>query len=220
MHSVSKNSIYMTIAILALSACQTVDTVSVEPDPAVIGPASRALGVAERPTYQENDTYVYSAAHEGGEQNTSYISEIQPDGEHRWTSSGGFTGTRYDMVTWTSWDFEDGDKGTNAFEGESLYPIEVGRKTEMTYSGQNNEDAFSGYRTCEVLGEVAVTVPAGTFDTFHIVCTQGSKPGSTWRKREFYYAPEIGNDVLHIHTTEDGKTNNRRELVSYQPAGA
>lgn len=57
--------------------------------------------------------------------------------------------------------------------------------------------------------EERVTVAAGTFDTYRVMCFRAGQ------LRTYFYAPAIGMYVLRVTT---GKDAGRKELVSYRLA--
>lgn len=55
--------------------------------------------------------------------------------------------------------------------GGSIFPISVGSMETWEYTIATDRGVFtSGTRACETKAMVNITVPAGTFDAFHIVC--------------------------------------------------
>ncbi|EKV30374.1 hypothetical protein C882_4333 [Caenispirillum salinarum AK4] len=86
--------------------------------------------------------------------------------------------------------------GTGEITGSSgsLWPLSVGKTASWDYVHTNSRgDADRNTRRCEVEDTARVTVPAGTFDTFKVVCND------RWRTRTFYYAPEVNNVVREVH---------------------
>ncbi|MEL6999857.1 MAG: hypothetical protein AAFP68_16475 [Pseudomonadota bacterium] len=97
---------------------------------------------------------------------------------------------------------------------DSIFPLTVGSKAEYAYTGLNaNREPFEVTRRCTVDGTARIAVPAGNFETFHIVCQDGS-----WT-RNYYYAPELGIDVRSDRSKNAGfqQDNYVNELVSYSP---
>ena len=67
-------------------------------------------------------------------------------------------------------------------------------------------------RVCKVEGEVSVSVPIGTFDTYHVRCED------RWWVREWFVRAD-GVPVQIARTRKNGPTdrNRLRKLVSYTP---
>ena len=95
----------------------------------------------------------------------------------------------------------------------NMYPLQVGNTEKWKYRGRNNKgQSWSGTRKCEVKGTEIVTVPAGTFDTYHVVCKEQSA------RYEWHYSPELRYSVTSRRKPL-GSSGRRyyRELVSYVP---
>jgi len=107
----------------------------------------------------------------------------------------------------------DGSQEVADVEGE-LFPLEVGKTMRMrvTGSGTRFPEGWEVARTCEVVAEERVTVPAGTYDMFKIVCRQGKRT-YTW-----YYAPEIAHPVFYLNRHAD-LGGSPQQLVRYERAG-
>jgi len=95
------------------------------------------------------------------------------------------------------------------------WPVEVGKAWTPAYT----RDAVRARQTneirlaCRVADQESVTVPAGTFRAFHIVCLDqqsGSMNFETW------YAPEVGNMVKDRTSFSYG--TRERELVEFKRA--
>ena len=93
----------------------------------------------------------------------------------------------------------------------NMYPLQVGNTEKWKYNGRNNKgNSWSGTRKCEVKGTEKVTVPAGSFDTYHVVCKEPSA------RYEWHYSPELRSIVTSSRKPLGGSTGRRyyRELVS------
>ena len=96
-----------------------------------------------------------------------------------------------------------------------LYPLEVGNTAKWSAQGKNKKgNTWSSTRSCEVRGTANVTVPAGSFDTYHVVCTD------KWNRYQWYYSPELRFHVAFMRDPRRGREGGRthEELVSYAPA--
>ena len=93
----------------------------------------------------------------------------------------------------------------------NMYPLQVGNTEKWKYRGRNNKgQSWSGTRKCEVKGTEKVTVPAGSFDTYHVVCREERA------RYEWHYSPELRSVVISSRKPLGGSTGRRyyRELVS------
>lgn len=108
----------------------------------------------------------------------------------------------------------NGSSGTqDVMRSGSIYPLSVGASESWDVSGRNiNGDTWDMTRTCEVEGTARVTVPAGTFDTYHVVCKDKS------RVRERWVSPEVGSSVIRRDLHKRSGEVMTRELVSFTPA--
>ena len=110
----------------------------------------------------------------------------------------------------------NGSSGTQEVERSgSIFPLTVGASESWDVSGRNTKgDTWDTTRSCEVEGTARVTVPAGTFDTYHVVCND------TWRVRERWVAPELGFSVIRRDAHKERGEVKTRELVSFTPAAS
>ena len=93
----------------------------------------------------------------------------------------------------------------------NMYPLQVGNTEKWRYNGRNNKgNRWSGTRKCEVKGTEEITVPAGSFDTYHVVCKE------PYARYEWHYSPELRSTVTSSRKPLGGSTGRRyyRELVS------
>ncbi len=112
-----------------------------------------------------------------------------------WKDCGGHTGGRQIVST----------------EG-ALWPLQVGASQTWTSEGTSDSgETWSDRRTCTVEGTANVTVPAGTFDTFHVKCLGEN------RVRDYYYAPDIQRTVISRSTHQKGGEAWYYEFVGLVP---
>ena len=94
-----------------------------------------------------------------------------------------------------------------------LFPLKVGAKMSFRSTVSTDKPPF-GWEfewSCEVVGKANITVPAGVFDSFRVLCgRQGS------RELTFYYVPEIGHYARMEAIGSDGKKTATRNLVAYE----
>ena len=99
----------------------------------------------------------------------------------------------------------------------SLFPLAVGNTESWQSSGRDNKgNTWSGMRVCKVAGTANVTVPAGNFDTYHVICREDS-----WMRHDYWFSPELGFTVISARVPLPGKKGFRehRELIRLEPAG-
>ena len=117
----------------------------------------------------------------------------------------------------TQWENCSGSTGTQMLERSgNMFPLQVGNTESWKYRGKNIKgDSWSGMRECEVRGTARVTVPAGSFDTYHVVCEEKG-----WQRYEWHYSPKLRRTVTSIQTPIGGSSAKPRhlELVRIIPA--
>jgi hypothetical protein len=77
-------------------------------------------------------------------------------------------------------------------EKPTVFPLEVGKKVDYTVTVSRSDQAapYNEQHSCEVHPPRQMTVEAGTFDAWEIVCTRNGMIDT------YYYAPKIGAVVL------------------------
>ena len=105
---------------------------------------------------------------------------------------------------------------------DALWPLEVGQKAafaeavEATDKTERKRLSYARGQRCWVDGTENLTVPAGSFDTYRIVCEHS---GSSWSPRarnqrhSWYYAPALGHYVMELQEGDDTKV---RRLAAYE----
>ncbi|MEM9781450.1 MAG: hypothetical protein AAF899_03145 [Pseudomonadota bacterium] len=104
-----------------------------------------------------------------------------------------------------SWEDCWGSTGTNKLTREGvLFPLEIGKSERWEVEGRNTDGGtWKTVRRCEVAETVSVTVPAGTYDTYHVKCSD------SWRSYSWYYSPELGHSVASVNTHRSDPTRSR-----------
>jgi hypothetical protein len=125
-----------------------------------------------------------------------------------------------------SWSWTRGDgktvSGTTSPDAPpaSLWPLKVGNRTAFpsndTYrDGDGSESSYLQWWKCWVAGTETVSVPAGTFDTFEIICDR--QYDGYWAQRSrWFYAPAVGHYVRRI-LDFPGADSQTMDLVAYGP---
>lgn len=174
-------------------------------------PASAELAPMEWRTPLVGDTTVWQVR--GGGQQTHQAVSV----ENGVVSGGSSTG-----CTWKStYDFSpaleyancNGWTGKQVLSGEgSLFPMQIGATARWEIDGTNTKNGpYDNFRECTVKGTARVTVPAGTFDTYHVNCQE------RWRVRDYYVSPELQHSVLTRNHHKDRNETEIRELISFTP---
>ncbi|MEM7059880.1 MAG: hypothetical protein AAF557_20045 [Pseudomonadota bacterium] len=124
-----------------------------------------------------------------------------------YTQEAGFAPTQ----KWTNCTpFDDGTQ--NSTKNGAIFPLAVGNSVSYAVTGSNVKgNDWSTTRNCSVKGTARVTVPAGTFDTYHVNCSDD------WTSRDYYVSPELGTSVLFRRVGNDASRNTVQELISFTP---
>ena len=190
----------------------------------------KMLDPAPLPTYQKGTTFVYS----DGSWET--VVANSPDKvtwrDHRgYLSSGSadFTRRRTEWQSKTRQAIRQFDSRKDLWVKHklSLWPLQIGNEASYTESGvwQRQGEPENSYRAnwlCEVTGKERVSVMAGEFDTWKIVCRRyaAKRFSAKSRIREiktWYYAPTVGHYVLATRQYYTGKASKRLELLAVLP---
>ena len=123
-----------------------------------------------------------------------------------------FIGGGRQSLKWTNCGRKQNQSGTGSIkviEGE-IWPLKVGQKWRTAYKGSNNAGRSWNYEiACEAKEEVRVSVPAGSFDTYHIFCE------TEYTKMDMYISPVLKTNVLYQWEHKTKLRDYSRELISY-----
>lgn len=180
-------------------------------------------GVKTEPVSAEMPAYPIKPNAVGYTRNTrdikgkSYTSTlVSVDGElYNFESDDGSSWTNYanPLLPSPKWSGEEWGTGTQSMENVkgSLFPLEVGNKMAFNVVGESTKypDGWNDRRTCEVTAQARVTIEAGDFDAFKVICND------EWRKRTWYFAPEVNDIIWHrsVHK-KNPERNNGWELTT------
>ena len=188
------------------------------------------LNSAPLPSYREGTTFVYSDG------KWEFIMDASPEtvtwkDYRNYISSGprDFTRRR------TKWQTKN-RRGTRHYGPRAdlpvkseitLWPLRVGNIAEYTETGtwmdkDGVETNYESEWSCEVPGTERVSVMAGEFDTWKIVCKRyyvsNNKSRSNLREvKTWYYAPEVGHYALTTSKYYYQKKSQRQELLAVLP---
>lgn len=105
--------------------------------------------------------------------------------------------------TFSGADWGTGTQKMSAVKG-SMFPLKIGNKMSFTVTGKSDKwpDGWIEKRKCKVESQERVTVVAGEYDAFKVVCD------SERRKRVYFFSPEINDIVWHrnTHKTDPSRT--------------
>ena len=200
-------------AALLIGACQ-----SAKPPPAGLSaaPVAVTLPPGRLPVLESGATFVFRKR--DGAEVTSRVVAVEGD-DVTWQADNGWTWTGkaffWPVERWQS----DGAGGSQEISGDpaALFPLMVGERVAYRYQGRSQDEqaGWSGQGRCEVAAAEQITVPAGTFDTYKVVCEQGEDLSDPYRVRTWWYAPAIGHYVAQLHRTRTGGIDEFEQLVRY-----
>jgi hypothetical protein len=188
------------------------------------------LGPAPLPTYKVGTTFKYADG------TWEKVTAIEP-GMVTWTDNRGATFSRspdftYGAAKWHRQTVQGTrrymlKKGLIVKKRTSLWPLQKDNAVSYTEMGnwQRNEEPARSYQvdwSCRVEGTERVSVLAGEFDAWKIVCIQSTVPGSTGSSRiletkTWYYSPEIEHPVLITSHYHRDRRSERLELKAVLP---
>ncbi len=188
------------------------------------------ISPAPLPTYKVGTTFTYSDG------TWEKVTAIAP-GTVTWTDNRGATFSRSPDFTYgaAKWQSRTGQgtrryqfkKGLVVRKRTSLWPLQKENAVSYTEIGtrQRNEEPARSYQvewSCEVEGTERVSVMAGEFDAWRIVCIQSSVPSSSGAFRlietkTWYYSPEIEHPVLMTGRNHYKHSSWRKELKAVLP---
>ena len=178
-----------------------------------IGPVSAPLGPMAKPVMQVGDQETWR--NKKGEEWTRTVAGMD-ETTATFEESDGCTFTRPHEVfaQWLEWaNCRSEGSGTVKLTKGDVWPLEAGKKWRYKYAGSNKKGRkWKGKESCQVKEEVRVKVPAGEFDTFHVVC-------KTKRiRRDYYISPELEANVMYKRTHKYGQQPARtHKIVSRSP---
>ena len=125
-----------------------------------------------------------------------------------------FTRPHEVFAQWLEWNcpWEAASNTVTLTKGD-VWPLEAGKKWRYKYAGSTKKgEKWKGKESCQVKEEVRVKVPAGEFDTFHVVCKTRNF------RRHYYISPELETNVMYKRTHRSGQQPARtHKLVSRSP---
>lgn len=178
----------------------------------------------ELPTYRAGDTFNY--VNDRNEPVLRRVLRVQGDTVDWETETQyRFTSYRNLFLPRVQWDGEhSAGSMVSSPDPNVLWPLKKGAAAEVKVRyrrfDKKKEKAREYDQTwsCKVHGSQPVTVPAGTFDAFKVVCGYITKKGKKSKRiRTWYYAPEVGHYIKREREYSDSPTKTF-ELVSFEKA--
>lgn len=176
-------------------------------------------GIAPEPYYETGDQYVYS----NGRIET--VARIE-DGMVHWTASDGsrYTAARNFVMPPVKWENRHGVVESIEVSSSGVF-WPPARTDALVYSANTVDlnanrhlhEAWSGEWRCGAGNESMLAVPAGTFLVVEITCETTSRTPGEWRRRVWYYAPELRHFVRKKDMVEVGGVAATVELVAIRP---
>lgn len=192
---------FAALAAAILAACAP--KVETQPVAEALAPMAQRLPVV-------GDTKVWAV---GDEQITRITKSVSGDVETVENSDGcSFVSAEFaPSQSWQNCEqFADGGH-TYTKEGE-IFPLEVGKTMSFPLKGNNVDgDSWETTRVCTVEGTARVTVPAGTFDTYHVTCND------RFTNRDHFVSPEVGTTVLFNRYRKRTNETKTWKMVSFTP---
>lgn len=191
------------------------------------------MAAAPLPRYQDGTTFVYSDG------TWEQVTGVE-GGQVRWVSQQGNSSAGSADFIYPRSQWENASrKGTRRFVEErglfgggksTLWPLALGNSASFVEYGETTggtgispANNYDNYYRCSVDGAEAVTVGAGTFDSWRITCIRYSDNSAAarkrpWEYRTWYYAPTINHWVLELRDfTSRSSEDKRKELVAVMP---
>ena len=182
-------------------------------------PASATLAPMPKPTPQVGDTRTWE--YSNGRKYSETI-EVVDETTANFRTSYGCTATRPHhefLAQYLKWENcgsrRSNGRGTIKLIEGKIWPLTVGNKWKYDHEGSTDSGrSWSGQVSCEVTGQVRVSVPAGSFDTYRVACETANT------KREYHISPVIKMNVLYKWEHKTRLSDGQRELVNYKPVKA
>ena len=200
------------VLIIVTGGCQTGQQSMIKTDSDMLELSEAAL-----PNYSVGEYFAF-------DDGTTAVVTAVSNGQVTWGYNNGATSTGYrnfilPALTWTSANRHS--KATSTAPADLLWPLATGNQgqyaTHQVISKNDRIESTELSRkwACAVEGTKRVSVPAGTFDTYVIVCRRYSSTDNSWRAtRRYYYAPELGYYVVREDKFRS-RSDSTRKLVTY-----
>lgn len=176
------------------------------------------LPPGENPTYEFGDRVLWLIKGQGPVAEVvtgvskSTVSWIKGDGCH----FAKFKASRHAPgPSWKNCFDQTGTAKVSRVGKSRLYPLEVGNTEKWKVRGKSSKgNKWTSTYQCEVRGTATVTVPAGKFDAYHVVCMDD------WAIENSYVSPKLKIPILiSLSPAKKGSSGPHlhQELLDYSP---
>ena len=168
------------------------------------------------PMYEPGDSYVYSDGR------IETVSRVGPEQTHWEVSRGGvYTGYRNFILPPISWksSSSQGETRIHPAAGEK-WPPATGGPVEFAVGSTAAGEAIDAPHTwsdtwrCGAGGFARVKVSLGEFEAIPIECERASAKPGTWKKRIWYYVPDVGHYLRRVETIHGSRRQVTVDLVA------
>ena len=178
---------------------------------------SSRLMIADLPSYLPGEFFVYDSG-------LTMIVTDNSNGTIRWKYGNGAvsSGYRNFLVPQLSWEGESskGERVTPASQ-DLLWPLKTNNSAQFGIT-QTSVDKTNGLTEetkrkweCSVSGTERISVPAGNFDTYRVVCNRYTTDSNSWRGRHtYFFSPDIRHYV-RLDKDYANRSSKREQLVRY-----
>ena len=174
---------------------------------------------APLPAYRPGDIFVYS----NGTPNAVTRRVVRVRGDTvDWVTETGYAFTEYRnfLMPQLAWDGKSSSgRMVNSVDSNLLWPLAYKNEAALTAIYERTDKATKVISTrvenwsCKVNRARPVSVPAGTFNAYKVICDRKSDAGKRTRRHIWYYAPDVGHYVKRVK--DYGKREDQvLELVS------
>jgi hypothetical protein len=196
-----------------LSSCSTLedmassvsDVLSFDSSSPAIGDAQQMPNAAQ-PTYNLHDSFTYDV---DGTQTIETVLDVKKRNISWKNDSNATWETSINPILLPL--AEHQTTRSYSRNAQKLFPLEVDKSVRFSVTtNPPGGDKVKSVEKCNVTGTPSISIRAGNFNTFEILC---------WRQGYFetlYYAPKVGHIVLYIRDGIFDKVT--KELVSYKKA--
>jgi len=183
------------------------------------------LAPAPLPSYRAGDSFTYRD--DKGVERLRSVVRVAGD-RVDWTTEEGyrFTSSHNFALPPLAW---DGPSSTGEMLGRPdpsfLWPLREGNRADITvryrkrYKTRTETKEYEEHWFCQVNRPRVVTVPAGAFDAYEVVCKRLNADKRVTRTHIWYYAPKVGHFIKRIKKYRS-KPDKTIELVASRRAGA
>ena len=201
----------LCLSLLALAGCESVSGLFGDTPNTDVAQAAKTPDELQRPIFSIGDRYRFDNPEITWEVTAVHGERVywrSASGDEQVTSSNPLL----PAFAWQSTRRGSGQRIISNRRG-ALFPLKVGARMSFRSTVSTDKPPF-GWEfewSCEVVGKSNITVPAGDFDSFRVLCgRQGS------RELTFYYVPEIGHYARMEAIGSDGKKTATRNLIAYE----